>query len=442
MPDDAVGRCAGRIHGNMGENKKPLMYLITQDFPYGHLEDSFVGPEYPYLCERFDISIIAAEVPPDTELLSEEEVENKGFEARIISNRQKITEKLFSLFCFLLTKDCYTEIVSIIRSGKKIFRRIYRALMFGAAAETFYRRLKQSISLTRDTQALFYFYWNDYKCFGLAMHKHKYPKIRMAARTHGYDLYDERELYGKQFFKPQTDRRLVRLIFAAQYAKDYYLGRYRIQDSAKYPLYRLGVQEQNVTKEDRRHPVPDFFLLLSCSEMIPLKRVGLIIDGLAGIKDCGREIRWVHIGGGELLQELRRQADRKLADKTHIHYEFTGSIVNEEVVRFYREHYVGCFITTTSTEGGSPVSVQEALSFGVPVIATSVAELPHMVEGNGTLLSENPDADEVAAAIADMAKRYGTEAYYQMCERSLELYAAQFNAHRNFSALAEELERI
>ena len=420
----------------MQQSANPRLYLITKDYPYGHGEDAFVKPEYPFLCDKFRVCVIAAETDE-----TGEEVPEK-MECTRISSHQTLTDKVVSLLRFVCEKDCYIEMATIVKARRKIPQRIYRALMFGAAAETFYRRLKKRISLTRDAQALFYFYWNDYKCFGLAMHKHKYPKIRMVSRTHGYDLYDERELYGKQFFKPQTDRRLERLIFAAQYAKDYYLGRYRIQDSAKYPLYRLGVQEQNMTEQNRRRFCQEEFLLLSCSHAIPLKRVGLIIDGLAGIKDCGREIRWVHIGGGELLQELRQQADRKLAGKAHIHYEFTGSIVNEEVVRFYREHYVGCFITTTSTEGGSPVSVQEALSFGVPVIAAAVAELPYMVEGNGTLLSENPDADEVAAAIADMTERYGTEAYYQMCARSLELYAAQFNARRNFSALAEELERI
>lgn len=40
--------------------EKTELYLITQDYPYGHLEDSFIGPEYPYLCERFHVSMIAA----------------------------------------------------------------------------------------------------------------------------------------------------------------------------------------------------------------------------------------------------------------------------------------------------------------------------------------------------------------------------------------------
>lgn len=422
--------------------QKPDLYLITQDFPYGHLEDSFVGPEYPYLCERFHVSVIAAEATSQEGLSPEEEVRKKGFEACIIPAGQSTAEKLFSLFRFFLEKDCYTELFSVIKSGEKVFRRIYRALMFGAAAETFYRRLKRKIPLTKDTRAIFYFYWFDYKCFGLTMHRRSFPHIKIVARTHGYELYDERELYGRQFFKPQTDAGLKRLIFAAQSAKDYYLTRYGLADGEKYPLHRLGVSNQSVTEESRRERYPEdgTFLLLSCSNTSPVKRIDRIIEGLAAV--TGAKVRWVHIGGGDGLAGLQELARKKLGGRDNIRYEFTGNLLNTEVIEYYRNNYVGCLITATQSEGGSPVAVQEALSFGVPVIASAVGELKQMVEGNGILLSENPSAEETAQAVEQMAERYGTDAYFQMCEKSLAIYEEKFNEQRNFSALAKELAQL
>ncbi len=68
----------------------------------------------------------------------------------------------------------------------------------------FYYRLKCELNLKTDSDMLFYFYWYDYKCFGLTMHKKQYPHIKIIARTHGYELYDEREVYGRQFFKEQN----------------------------------------------------------------------------------------------------------------------------------------------------------------------------------------------------------------------------------------------
>lgn len=403
---------------------KPQLFLITKDFPHGHSEDSFVKPEYPYLCEKFQVEIIPAE--------------SKEFQT------QSLWEKMFSFLCFLCEKDCYRELWDIWKDGKHVLGRSYRVLMFGTAAESFYRKLKKTTGLNSQTKAIYYFYWFDYRCFGLTMHKYKYPGIKIVARTHGYDLYDYRELYGKQFFKPQMDEKLDRLIFAAQYAKNYYLQRYQKADGAKYPLHRLGVSDKNVSIGDKsidniQTDVKDTFLILSCSHAIDIKRVDKIIDGLSSIEQYNGKIKWVHIGGGDQLEQLQVQAQEKLIDKKHIEYIFTDAWTNAQVLDFYKEHYVNCFITTTSTEGGSPVSVQEALSFGIPVIATDVGELSQMVCGNGILLSENPNKEEIANAIKRICSLYGSEQYVKMCKKSLEIYYDKFDAERNFKAIADEL---
>lgn len=108
-----------------------------------------------------------------------------------------------------------------------------------------------------------------------------------------------------------------------------------------------------------------------------------------------KQVIWVHIGGGNELDRLQDAAQKKLERNGNIQYEFTDVMSIDKVIDFYKEHYVSCFITTTSTEGGSPISVQKALSFGVPVIASSVGELSRMVSDNGILLSENQTGTEV-----------------------------------------------
>ena len=416
---------------------KPDLYLITKDFPFGHGEDSFIEPEYPCLCKNFHVLIIATEVKEKTEYGKE-----GGINACVVPVAQRLSDKIISFLRFLCEKDCYAEMAAIIKDGKQVGRRIFRALMFGTAAETFYRRLKKKTGLRRDTKALFYFYWFDYRCFGLTMHRKKYPDIQIIARTHGCDLYDERELYGKQFFQPQMDRQLDRLIFAAQFARDYYLKRYQKQDSAKYPLHRLGVSQKKVTDKERRKKIigETELLLVSCSHAIDIKRIDLIIEGLSSVEN--RNIKWVHIGGGERLGELKDKAQKILGDKEGICYQFTDTWTNDKVLRFYEENPVGCFITTTQTEGGSPVSVQEALSFGVPIIATRIGELPQMVRENGILLAENPDKRDVGHAIAQMADILGTEEYFSMCRSSLEIFEEKFNADNNFVRLAAELVHV
>lgn len=417
---------------------KPKLYLITKEFPYGHGEDSFVKPEYPYLRDKFDVTVIAAEL---SDHLGSSKTSSQ-IKAGKVSVQQNMGNKFLSFVHFLMRRECYIEIFHIVKAKKKIIQRIYRMLMFGTAAETFYRRLRVETKLCKDTNAIFYFYWFDYKCFSLTMHKKRYPHIRVIARTHGYDLYDDRELYGKQFFKEQMDAKLDKLIFAAQYAKDYYLQRYHKADCGKYLLARLGVSDKGISVETRKrnHKGKEGFLLLSCSHAVDIKRVNCIIDGLSCIDD--KEIQWVHIGGGDRLDALKEQAKRQLGNKHNIQFCFMGNMVNDDVIKFYQDNYVSCFITTTETEGGAPVSVQEALSFGVPVIVSAAGELSYMVRLNGYLLPVDLQAGDVGNAIEKMAELYGTNEYFDMCRDSLSIYREMFDEKVNYPKVAKEIENI
>lgn len=419
---------------------KKKLFLITEEFPYEHGEDTFVGLEYPLLCEQFDVRVITTGVRNADVSKGAGDYRNVS----VISPDQTPFEKICSIICFLMHKECYQEILDILKSGELCIQRIFRELMYGTAAVTFFRRLKKVAGLAKDTEAIFYFYWFDYRCFALCMNRKRYPDIRIITRTHGRDLYDERELYGKQFFKPQMDKNLDRIIFAAQYAKDYYLQRYHKNDSDKYLVHRLGVASKMVSVSDRQKQFDQDkpFLILSCSGAIPLKRIELIIEGLSNIHSALQKIHWVHIGDGDALNMLKELAEKKLGSHPGVEYCFMGQVPNEQVLEYYRHEYVGCFITTTETEGGAPVAVQEALSFGVPVIATAVGELPFMVEGNGLLCSENADGAEIGDKISQMASLYGTEEYWMMCQNALNKFDQYFNAEHNFSEAVADINKL
>lgn len=419
---------------------KKKLFLITEEFPYEHGEDTFVGLEYPLLCEQFDLRVITTGVRNADVSKDAGDYRNVS----VISPDQTPLEKIYSMICFLMRKECYREMLDILKSGELCVQRIFRELMYGTAAVTFFRRLKKTAGLAKDTEAIFYFYWFDYRCFALCMNKKRYPDIHIITRTHGRDLYDERELYGKQFFKPQMDQNLDRIIFAAQYAKEYYLQRYHKKDADKYIVHRLGVASKMVSVSDRKKLFDQDkpFLILSCSGAIPIKRIELIIEGLSNIHSVEQKIRWVHIGDGDVLDMLEELAEKKLGTNTNVEYCFMGQMPNEQVLEYYNRQYVGCFITTTGTEGGAPVAVQEALSFGVPVIATAVGELPLMVEGNGLLCSENADGAEIGNRISQMASLYGTEEYWEMCQKALDKFNLYFNAAHNFSEAVADINTI
>jgi glycosyltransferase involved in cell wall biosynthesis len=254
------------------------------------------------------------------------------------------------------------------------------------------------------------------------------------ARTHGYELYDERELYGRQFFKPQMDEGLDRLIFVSAYGKRYYLEKYQRKDCGKYPLHRLGIRRASLSPQTES-AARTTFVLVSCSNVVDIKRIDLIIEGLSLVRE---NVRWIHIGDGPLRQQLEEKAKTLLGQKQNIAFEWKGAMKNSDVIAFYEHNTVHGFITATATEGGNPVSIQEALSFGVPVIGTKVSDIPYMVEGNGILLPENPGPQEIADAVETLC-RMDERAYLAWRKRAYEKFLTSYDADKLHPKMVEEL---
>ena len=125
-----------------------------------------------------------------------------------------------------------------------------------------------------------------------------------------------------------------------------------------------------------------------------------------------------------------------MGGKRNISYEMPGFVPVEEIMQFYVEHCIDCFLTTSSTEG-CPVSVQEAMSFGIPVIATAVGGIPGMIDGNGILLSQNPQPQDISDAIKQLYGMSDKEKE-EMHGRARELWEKKYNAAVN----SEEFVRV
>lgn len=167
------------------------------------------------------------------------------------------------------------------------------------------------------------------------------------------------------------DETIDRLFFVADAGLEYYLAHWgkREEVGKKYIVAPIGTADNGYVRREISGARRTAFHVVSCSHVIPLKRVPLIIEGLARITDM--EICWTHFGTGSHYGETVKYAEELLGGLKNISYEMPGFVAVEEIMRFYAENCVDCFLTTSSTEG-SPVSVQEAMSFGIPIIATEV----------------------------------------------------------------------
>jgi glycosyltransferase involved in cell wall biosynthesis len=198
-----------------------------------------------------------------------------------------------------------------------------------------------------------------------------------------------------------------------------------------YDLSYLGVKER--TRQKGKNDIP---ILISCSNIIPIKRVDLIIKSLALMKD--HSFVWYHIGDGVGGSEIRKLAQNLLRKGT---YSFLGRLTNEQVMEFYSNTLVDLFISTSLSEG-LPVSMMEAMSFGIPVIGTNVGGVSEIVNSeNGMLLSEKPNAQEVANAILEIIIRPEEKAEV-LRRNAYDMWNKKFNAKNNYENFARKIGNL
>ncbi len=97
------------------------------------------------------------------------------------------------------------------------------------------------------------------------------------------------------------------------------------------------------------------------------------------------------------IQCFLQQQLQQLPANLTVH--LTGAITNREVIGHYLHHPVDIFVNVSASEG-LPVSIMEAISFNIPVIATNVGGTNEIVTSeSGVLLDPHFSAQELANQI-------------------------------------------
>lgn len=411
------------------------LYLLTEGFPYGKGEKSFILPELPYLCQTFDVTIIPS--VRDEALIEEDVADILGNNMKCIPYvmpKETFVKMIFCGINALFKKTVWKELYEIFKRKKNLWKRVYSIISFYIHAEWFKNWLNNSEEIEKNGDVIFYSYWAYIELLSANLLKDRYPKITVISRIHGFDLYMERNIARWQPFKKYMDEHTDCFFFIAQNGLGYYKEHYSIPaNEYKYHLCRLGTREAHKRLQYEKQ---EEFHMVSCSSIIALKRIELIIYGLAKIEN--KKIIWTHFGSGEKESEIKELAHKYLPD--NIRYRFMGYVENEQIVNYYSTNSIDCFITTSESEG-CPVSIMEALSLGIPIIGTAVGEIPLMIENNGILLRENPSEDEVSRAIWRMMELKDDGQIEVMRRNSYEIWERDYNVENNIERFIEVLKR-
>lgn len=310
---------------------------------------------------------------------------------------QSLKNQLGFTYKYVFTLLFLKEMAYLLKFKKFTFSKMSKALRMIS-------RVKQGekilIKLCREREIdTIYCYWNTYVSYAAAMLKRKGLVKKIYSRMHNWDLYEERQKYAymplKRLFLNDHDKLFVLSHSAAKYI----IETYSVSNDI-VAISRLGVDcglKENIgTGKNELH-------ILSLSYCAKVKRIDKIIAALNIFSNCNPNItiHWSHIGDGAERANLESLAKSSLTT-SNIKFKFVGGISNQEVQNFLSENNIDILINSSEYEG-VPVSIMEAMSYGISVIAPDVGGIKELLEARSCrLLSPDPNPNDISLAIEEL----------------------------------------
>ena len=456
------------------------LLLFSDTFPYG-MAEPFLQQELPYLASRFSkVEIVPLYLPEAAAGASAGAPTGSagapaGSAAATAAAPHRPLPDNVSL-CKPLLRCNHKSVKGLLRYGLFGGRSSGGAMRGGLVRECFRKGAWRSLSKLRvllsywlimraslanrevmehiiaraDQGYLFYFYWGDksvlilpfLKSF-MAAQGRRVPLAVM--RLHGSDAIEEAK--GILPFREQIYGAVDYAVPVSGMIESYIKCRYAVQPR-NICTFRLGSPEGGRTLSWERGPAGELHIV-SCSNVVPLKRVEYIADAVAllaerlhnegGIGDV-KSLCWTHIGDGPQRVALEQHIKSRIAaagfPANLCRVEFKGAMPHREVLEYYRKNHIDLFIHASRSEGG-PVVIMEAASFAIPVISTKVGAVDEMIPQEWIIPVEaTPDilVDKVVEyLLLPDAKRLALK------EQNRRVWEERWNAERNYAAFADFL---
>ncbi len=356
------------------------LYIFTQSYPYGKGEE-FFETELKFLAKRFgSITIIPRKANGEGRIIP------KNVKISTLNSDISLLDYFKSaIMNFFFIHQLPELFVSIKRFGNK---NILKSIItfFGYCLEG--NCIKNRLKSKKIKNSILYCYWMKHSCLGVTLFDE--PSNIKISRIHGSDVFERHYALP---FRNKISEKLDIIYSVSEKGADYLVNHYGVEKS-KVKVSRLGTE--------RIYPIGKlnngFIRSVSCSNCIPLKRVGLIIDSMIEYanKNKNFDIEHYHFGDGKLLKKLKRKYSN-LSSNIRIH--FMGRVTNDEIQKFYSEKRPHIFLNLSTSEG-VPVSIMEAISYGIPIVATDVGGNSEIVNDKvGVLVGENVSVEKVSVAV-------------------------------------------
>lgn len=335
-----------------------------------------------------------------------------------------------------LNKEVLNECFQSFRKKKMSISYLKHLAFEIVPADMMSRVAKRFVNNNNDNEYFVMSAWFNASAYAAAKLKQKKIVLFTMSWAHAFEIDPERNNYVGLSLDSYKHYYLNKIVFISQIMKNKYLSKLKENNgkvnSEKTEVLYLGSEKKDKGTVNKVTSLDDSecFHLASCSGVNEIKRIDLILQALS--KWNKKRIKWTHLGGGPLLDDMLKEAEKINSINSNVIIEFRGKMSNEQVHAFYSNTYVDLFINTSRLEG-LPISIMEAMSYGIPVVATNVGGTSEIVnDRNGFLLDPNPTSVEICKALEqyyDLPKkdqiRYRNEALLQ--------WESHFNAEKNLN---------
>jgi glycosyltransferase involved in cell wall biosynthesis len=389
---------------------KKQLYLFTDIFPFKGGEP-FLETEILYLSKAFQKVSIFVLNPNETIIALPNNVEVVKINFNPDKQLRKVLLNNFSIFIrWFFHEIIYSpHRIKYITQFKPLF---YQLIGRVIKAE----KLIDYIALNEVKNATYYSYWfNEWGSILSIMHA-KNPQFNFKTRVHLFDF--EEEFQDGKFipFRYTEIKQPKDIIAISNYAKKYLSDRMQIKTGLSY----LGVRSAGINNIQTDKP----FVIVTCSSLTWYKRPLLLVSLMCQFKT---NIKWVHFGSGTLQSEFLEAAE---ALPTNIDFHFMNHVPNQQIMEYYRENPVHMLLNVSSFEG-IPVSLMEAISFGIPVVGCNVCGMPEIITAeSGLLLEKDFELERTVAVLQDFLETKCTDSIYRQGVRNF--WLRNFNADNNY----------
>lgn len=312
--------------------------------------------------------------------------------------RGNFTRRLGSFLSAAVSRDLWTEMRSVNRSSLLSARVWVNCVKTAVRYQATLKSLRQ-IARRRGHFDLVYSYWKDAEAYAAVTARAEGKVSTVVTRAHGYDLYPHRHPGGHVPFTRRFARHFDLVALVSEEGRREFLR--QGGDPTTCVVARLGV---NIPAHPAEAITPSNSLkVVSISHCVPVKRLELLVEALdfASLLDPSLQISWTHVGGGPQRALTEHHAARALSGRANVDWQFTGHLPATEVDQLLRSSGFDLMVNVSASEG-VPVSLMEAMSYGIPALALDVGGVAELVDSScGWLLPADSSPRAIARALVD-----------------------------------------